>query len=449
MIFAGATWHMKNSIAVLFGLAAGVLSAMAVSSLTQPGNDPKARRRRRHASDLVNLPRSAALSHLYLAAEQVAPPNYPPESKFSPAALWDWLRNYLAYVLRKKHFFPPYTASPQHAMYNLLDENGADTVRIALAGDWGTGTDEADCVATQMKAFHPHFTIHIGDVYYVGDAPSVNENCLGIRNSDDNYDPVTWPLGSLGSFALNGNHEMYANGGGYFDVLLPELGLSNGATTLGQQTSFFCLQNNYWRIIAIDTAYYGNGLPILGQIPLINKIPGVGGNCKLHPSLMDWLTNIVGLHQQDNRGVIILSHHQYYSAFEDQFPKPAQQLWNAGLQRPILWFWGHEHRLAGYDLYGTGQLQAFGRCVGHGGMPLAPEAPKKSPAPTFYDKRPGPKNFGVNGHVNLEFKGPNLTATYVDLDGTKILRESWLADGTGAVKFITGVKLITDTNFHP
>jgi hypothetical protein len=439
---------MKNSMAVLLELAASVLSSMAISSAINPAGGSTGPRRRRHAGDLVNLPRSAALSHLYLAAEQVAPPNRPPESKFSPAALWAWLRNYLAYVLRKKHPFPPYTASPQQAMYNLLDENGSDAVRIALAGDWGTGTDEAESVATQMKAFNPHFTIHIGDVYYVGDAPSVNENCLGIRNSDDNYDPVTWPLGSLGSFALNGNHEMYANGGGYFDVLLPELGLNNAGTTLGQQTSFFCLQNNCWRIIAIDTGYNGNGLPILGQIPLINKIPGVGGNCNLHPSLMDWLTNVVAPQPSDKRGVIIMSHHQYYSGFEDQFPKPAQQLWNAGLQRPVLWFWGHEHRLAGYDLSGSGQLQAFGRCVGHGGMPLSPKTPGKTPAPRFYDARPGPDNFGVNGHVNLEFIGPNLTATYVDLTGKPILRESWLADGTGAVLFRSAEKLIVDPDFH-
>jgi len=51
--------------------------------------------------------------------------------------------------------------------------------------------------------------------------------------------------------------------------------------------------------------------------------------------------------EEDPRGVILLSHHQNYSGFQDQYAKPAQQLWNAGLQRRVLWFWGHEHRLAG------------------------------------------------------------------------------------------------------
>lgn len=449
--------HMKNATEVLLGLAASVMSAMAVSSPDSAGNDPKGPRVRRHARDLYKLPRSAALSQLHQAAESVAPANFPPESIFSPKALWAWLRAYLAYVFRKKHDFPPHTASPENAIYDLLDEHGNDAVRIALAGDWGTGTDEAERVADQMKAFLPHFTIHIGDVYYVGDAPSVNENCLGIRNSNNNYAPVTWPIGSRGSFALNGNHEMYANGGGYFDVLLPELGLSEGGKMLGQQTSFFCLQNNYWRIIAIDTGYNSNGLPILGQIPLINKIPGVGGDCKLPADLMDWLTNVV-LREPDQRGVVVMSHHQYYSGFEDRFPRPARQLWDAGIQQQILWFWGHEHRLAGYDLGGSEKLQAYGRCVGHGGMPLEPKAPKKSPTPTFYDQRQGvkdegdmrtgPVGYGVNGHVNLAFQGPQLTATYVDLTGDPILTETWRADGQGAVQYVSGKRLISDPDFH-
>src|SRR5258708_6452998 len=246
-----------------------------------PSGNSKGLRVKRQARDLYKLPRSAALSHLYLAAEAVAPPNHPPTSLFAPSALWAWVRNYLAYVFHKKHDFPPHTASPKNDVYDLLDENGTEKVRIALVGDWGTGTEESERVAGQMRKSQPHFTVHIGDVYYVGDPPEVNENCLGVKNPNNNYDPVVWPLGSRGSFAMNGNHEMYANGGGYFEVLLPELGLCEGGKMTGQQTSFFCLQNSRWRIIAIDTGYNSIGLPILGQIPILNKIPGVGGDCEL------------------------------------------------------------------------------------------------------------------------------------------------------------------------
>ena len=442
---------MKTAPIILMRLATGILSAIALSSKkksTQQASLPRGLRRKRHARDLYKLPRSAALSHLYLAAEAVAPPNYPPESVFSPSALWEWFRSYVSYVFRKRHTFPPYTASPQSAMYDLLDENGTDNVRIALAGDWATGTDEAERVAGQMNKFAPHFTIHIGDVYYVGDPPEVNENCLGITNPSNNYEPVTWPIGTLGSFAMNGNHEMYANGGGYFDVFLPELGLCVNGQRKGQQTSFFCIQNAHWRIIAIDTGYNCIGLPILGQIPIINKIPGIGANCKLPAELMDWLSTVV-LVKQDNRGLIIMSHHQYYSGFEGEFHKPAQQLWAAGIRRPVLWFWGHEHRLAGYDLYGSDRLQAFGRCVGHGGMPLTLKAPcPMQPTPKFYDVRKGVSGYGINGHVNLAFSGPNLQATYVDLDGTETLHEGWSADAQGTIQLVSQKKLIPDPDFH-
>jgi len=93
---------------------------------------------------------------------------------------------------------------------------------------------------------------------------------------------------------------------------------------------------------------------------------------------------------------MIMSHHQYYSGFDDRFSKPAQQLWDAGIRRPALWFWGHEHRLAGYELFGSDHLQVFGRCVGHGGMPQLKE-PDRPPSPKFYDGRQGANAYGVNG----------------------------------------------------
>jgi len=50
--------------------------------------------------------------------------------------------------------------------------------------------------------------------------------------------------------------------------------------------------------------------------------------------------------------------------------------------------------------------------------------------------------------VNLLFAGASLTASYVDLDGTEILREIWSVDPIGAVQFVSQTKLISDPNFH-
>ena len=333
-------------------------------------------------------------------------------------------------------------------MYELLDEKNSERdVRISMAGDWGSGTAEAESVALCMAKFDPHFTIHLGDVYYVGDRQAINENCLGIKNPANNYDPVTWPIGSRGSFALNGNHEMYANGTGYFDVLLPALGLRDSAGKMqGQQTSFFCLQNQYWRILAIDTGYNSVGVPVLSHIPFLNRIPGLRADCTLQPELIDWLKKIV--QPDDKRGLVILSHHQNYSAFESQYKKPAKQMYDAGVRRNALWFYGHEHRLAGYELNGTCGLRSYGRCIGHGGMPILLKQPGALPDPVFYDYRKTTNGYGVNGFVNLTFTDKVLRAEYLDLDGTTILRESWVALANGDVLLLTQNKVITDPNFH-
>jgi Calcineurin-like phosphoesterase len=403
-------------------------------------------RERRQLHDLKDLPRSAALSQLREAAEAASPPNYPPEALFAPASLWNWMRAYLAYVFHRKHYFPAHTASPSHALYDLTGERGSDRVRVSIAGDWGTGTSEAQSVARQMTRFEPHFTIHMGDVYYVGDPLSVNENCLGIKNPNNNYDPVTWPLGSVGSFALNGNHEMYANGGGYFDVFLPRLGLRTSGGVTGQQTSFFCLENQHWRVIAVDTGYNSIGVPILSGIPWINSIPGIGGDCELPAPLVQWVKEVVRP-GEDRRGLILLSHHQNYSGFQDQYAKPARQLWKAGVQKRVLWFWGHEHRLAGYDVHGTESLKSYGRCVGHGGMPVELGTPIREPRPLFYDNRRGAHGFGVNGHVNLTFAGPRVECSYVDLDGNVLVEETFsVVDGN--VELVRQRQLVQDAEFY-
>jgi hypothetical protein len=170
------------------------------------------------------------------------------------------------------------------------------------------------------------------------------------------------------------------------------------------------------------------------------------GDCELPGELVDWLKAVVRP-ADDKRGLILLSHHQNYSGFQEHYAKPARQLWEAGVQRRVLWFWGHEHRLAGYDLNGTGDLKSYGRCVGHGGMPVDLGAPVREPGPSFYDNRTGTHGYGVNGHVNLRFFGPMLKAMYVDLNGNELLEEEWrVVDGNVE---LAGQRVICrDPEFH-
>jgi hypothetical protein len=357
------------------------------------------------------------------------------------------MRSYLKWVFHPKHKFQDYQdSSGEKGVYPLQAESVAgdpdanSPIRVSIAGDWGSGTSEAEQVAEHMDGFKPHYTIHLGDIYYVGDREEVNENCLGKVESNESIQPVRWPHGSIGSFALNGNHEMYANGNAYFDLFLPTLGVlgSEEGRRYGQKASFFCLQHKFWRIIGLDTGYNSVGFPILEYIPLIRRLRGIGATCELPGPLIEWLREL--LHSsEDNRGLILLSHHQYYSAFEKGYPLPARQLVEF-INRPVLWFWGHEHRLAIYGKYGLPDgIEAYGRCVGHGGFPVTPGQPdrnRESPLVCYDDRKYETVegcDLGFNGFVNLTFQGNKLSVDYRDLNDQSLFKENWEVEN-GVIK---------------
>jgi hypothetical protein len=352
---------------------------------------------------------------------------------FLSIKVFGWISSYLKFRFGQKHQFQSYAGLGEDGVYQLAtgQPEANEEIRVSLAGDWATGTLESNSVAKLIRDFDPHFTIHLGDVYYVGDGDEVNENCLGKSPANSSALGVTWPVGSVGAFALNGNHEMYANGDAYFDSFLPALGVrpSPNAPPGNQKASFFCLQNDFWNVIAIDTGYNSIGLPILERLPFFKP------NCKLQDELLDWLRQTVQP-KKDKRGIVVLGHHQYYSAFEDMFKKPARQLAEF-IDRPVLWFWGHEHRMA---IYGKRKfddgIEAYGRCIGHGGMPV--DIHKKiqhGECPlVLYDDRQYESldgiPVGMNGFVNLTFRGNSLTADYRDLRNNQLLTERWeVVDG--------------------
>lgn len=270
-----------------------------------------------------------------------------------------WIWQYLSCRLGPRHRFLTYPAgAPDRGIYPM--PGGTDEIRIALASDWGTGTHEAQDVATLIGGFLPHDAIHLGDIYYVGSDAEVDENSLGIKRSES--DPCRWPRGSLGSFSLNGNHEMYARGFGYFDRMLPQLGLLEAGRPRGQAASFFCLENEHWRIIALDSGYNSVDWPVLEYL----RTPP----CGLRSEEIAWVRDAARPRADDTRGIILLSHHQVFSRYDDCYPLQARQL-APFFDRPVLWFWGHEHRPAMYEEHAVpGGVRAFGRCIGHGGMPV-------------------------------------------------------------------------------
>ncbi len=400
---------------------------------------PALHARRKDLQDLRNLSRQPIWSYLRKQtqprrwrdrAAAARPASYPLLAAFASAKLFVWLWQYISHRLGRRHPFLTYAKSdPDQGLYDL---EGGDEIRIALAGDWGTGTDEAECIAGLIKAFKPHYSIHLGDVYYVGDSDEVDENFLGIKNPDNDYQPCLWPDATHGRFALNGNHEMFARGFAYFDRMLRTLGVKSGGRACGQKASFFCLQNEHWRIIALDTGYDSLGWPLIEYF--------VQTPCALRPEEIDWLRDVVKPRDDDPRGIILLTHHQYYSRFDDWYTKQAEQLAQF-FHRPVLWFWGHEHRLAIYPEFGIeGGVRAYGRCIGHGGMPVD-LPPAKPPHPHFPVEFVDPRHYrsdehitvGYNGYAQLILHGEQATVHYVDVEGRIIFSEEWIAD-QGAVR---------------
>jgi hypothetical protein len=394
-------------------------------------------------------------AHLHAARAGYSTATYNPISAFLPGRLFMWTVQVAKYWFKKKHAFRDYTTHNKGTGIYPMD----DRAKISLAGDWGTGTDEAKKVALAMEKSQPDFTIHLGDVYYVGDNNEVRENFLGEKTSP--YAPVKWPMGAAGSFALNGNHEMYAEGNGYWRLVLPRMGLKERGSEWGrgQWASFFCLENTHWRIIGLDTGYNSTRfdwakVPLLRRSKWLRKTTLFKPKCNIPDPLLAWLKSSVNP-DGDKRGLILLSHHGPHSAFEGWYPIPAKQLAKL-IHRPVIWFWGHEHRLVIYDKFSVKEgIEANGRCIGHGGMPV-----ERGQAPDIldcrwlaWDNRRYPSDekvdVGYNGYANLSFNGPALHIAYYDLNQSLLLTEDWHIDiESGALQQPDLKKKLDDPSLH-
>jgi Calcineurin-like phosphoesterase len=420
-----------------------------------PPDDSGSKSGRKDLGNLSGPLHSGLASHFLAGASGYSTTTYDPLKAFLPGHLLTWISHVAKFWFGRKHAFRDYGASGKgNGIYQIGDRS-----RVSLIGDWGTGTDEAQLVAECVAKQKPDFTIHLGDVYFVGDSTEIRENFLGEKTSP--YTPVKWPMGTKGSFALSGNHEMYARGGGYFRTVLPRLGLKEPGEEwgAGQWASFFCLENKHWRIIGVDTSYNSTEFD-WGRVPIIQKSKLIRTSlrfkpkCTLPAGLMKWLESTVNP-DGDHRGLILLSHHGSHSSFGEWYQIPSRQLTKV-IHRPAIWFWGHEHKLAIYDKYAVPNgITCYGRCVGHGGMPV-----ERGAFPDIHECRwlawdnrryENDENIdaGYNGHANLTFDGPEMRVEYFDLQGNLLFKETWRVDlKSGALNGPNLEKVLDDKSLH-
>jgi Calcineurin-like phosphoesterase len=284
----------------------------------------------------------------------------------------------------------------------------ADDVRIFLVGDWGSGLPRAQKVAEQIKRRlaqddrREQHVIHLGDVYYSGFPSEYKRRFL-------NYWPVAL-RSDAGSFTLNGNHDMYSGGHGYFDTCLrdPRFARQKGC-------SFFALRNDRWQFLALDSSYEDGGL---------------------YGRQAEWAKELIDPSAGAMRNVL-LSHHQLFSAHEEGAKVLGEKI------RPVLdtgridgWFWGHEHRCIQYEESDQhGGRVGFASCVGHGGIPeyLSMKEGEKRPAPWAYEYLKqygnGWEPWDTFGFAVLELSGPHMSVEYVDEDGKVHHRVTDVAKG--------------------
>jgi hypothetical protein len=154
----------------------------------------------------------------------------------------------------------------------------ADDARIAVFGDWATGLYGAPVIAKSIETLDRcDVVLHLGDTYYSGADEEVHERLVG-----------DWPARNRNTQnrALNGNHEMYSGGQGYFSAL---------ASFFGQSASCFAMQNANWILAGLDTAYV---------------------DFDIDEKQVAWLETIVAA--AGTRKLILFSHHQPFSLLEDQ-----------------------------------------------------------------------------------------------------------------------------------
>ena len=221
---------------------------------------------------------------------------------------------------------------------------------VAIIGDWGTGTEDAQVLFKALMEHKPNVVLHLGDVYQAGMPLEIEEFFLEPMNAVCKDLSVPRPP----VFTIPGNHEYFSGAVGYFELIDV---LNQGIDPKwAQEASFFCLRSadDKWQFLGADT-----GLGCIAD----TSTPA------LQPDEVTW-------HQDRIREfpgkTIFMTHHQFVSADQhiyhnrpkgshwdyryfnpnlvDAFDVPIQNCPNGDsyLDRITLWMWGHDHYFIPY-----------------------------------------------------------------------------------------------------
>jgi predicted phosphodiesterase len=309
---------------------------------------------------------------------------------------------YVAFQLNKERI-------PYKVWHNLsdftIDWKVPAQARIAIVGDWGTGQANARALLQAIARKNPDLVIHLGDIYYAGTEFEMENYFLNIWKS-------TFDLTKIRTVTLAGNHDMYSGGIPYYQLI----------QDLGQPASYFCLRNDDWQFVALDTGLHDQDA--LTPRPTY-----------LEDTEVAWLKDKIDT--AGSRRTVLLSHHQLFTAIEDI----GGQSVNVRLQGqvgPILpkvdvWFWGHEHNQVIYKKW----QGVLARCLGHGAYPVGldeiPAKPKFDVPMENISLTKGDA-FHSHGYAMMELDGPAARVSYYqdsDAEDQPMFVESFGAAAAG------------------
>jgi hypothetical protein len=306
-----------------------------------------------------------------------------------------WINSWFAEgmrMFRGKHAFVPRPSRGEEPI-PFAD----DKVRMIVFGDWGSGIPRAGKVGKEIRrqldagksAGMQQHVIHLGDVYYSGWEHEYRDRLLR-----------DWPVRAneketIGSFNLNGNHDMFSGGHKYYEYALAD----ERFEPWQGKSSLFHLANKGWQIFGLDTAWE---------------------DATLKDDQAQWMLTA----GSKERKTILLSNHQYCSSYETVSKGVVDPI------QPVLrgfnvaaWLWGHEHRCMTYkELDGI----RFPRCLGHAGVPVYQNHGEGDPVP-----EPGAWEYRGHidslegwwakfGFVTLDFSGAMIQMRYFNEDGEEM-----------------------------
>jgi Calcineurin-like phosphoesterase len=278
-----------------------------------------------------------------------------------------------------------------YVVYENIDDFVLETLpadaKVALIGDWGTGTQDAVTLLEAVRDHEPDVVIHLGDIYYAGTETETQKFFLDVLNS-----VLLRDTNPIAVYTMTGNHDMYSGGDGFYK-LLPELNPQPlFRAEQAQPASYLSLRSidGAWQFLIMDT-----GLHDHDPFTVSDDIT------YLEPSEEAWHVDKIEKFSAEGGRTILLSHHQLFSAFEliggqDAQKPPGEEAANPKLLASYRkfqeaaapggkgaiagWFWGHEHNLCVYKPF-LGLTK--GRCLGHGAIPAFTESDPYTVQPTL------------------------------------------------------------------